>query len=231
MRQSAGDDGVGRAAPRGNADALVIEEGAFAALGDEQVVIGRIVGQAGDDRAVPLKRDRNGEMRDAVQEIGGAIERIDDPAVAPIGAGVRAAFLAEEAIVGPRLGEFLAHDLLGAAVGGGDEIARALDRHLQLLDLAEVALEASPGAMRRLDHDVENGGMQHAIAVGGGVQCRQARRGASAQGCGAYYRFPCEGGVSRALLSCCPAKRGRGPREGCKAVGRIRSHLCCTSPP
>jgi hypothetical protein len=96
-------------------------------------------------------------MRDAVQEIGGAVERIDDKAVALVGAGAGAAFFAEKAVSRPRLGEFLAHDLLGAAVGGGDEIARTFDRNLQLLDLAEVVLKASPGAVRRLDHHVDNG--------------------------------------------------------------------------
>jgi hypothetical protein len=30
-----------------------------------------------------------------------------------------------------------------------------------VLDLAEVALEAAAGAMRRLDHDVEDRGMKH----------------------------------------------------------------------
>ena len=101
-------------------------------------------------------------MRDAVQEVGGAVERIDDPAVALIAAGVGAAFLAEEAVVGPRLGQFAAHDLLGAPVGGGDEIARALHRDLQVLDLAEIALEAAAGAIGGLDHDVEDGGTGHA---------------------------------------------------------------------
>ena len=100
-------------------------------------------------------------MRNAVQEIGGAVERIDDPAMGLVGAVARAAFLAEKAVARPRLGQFLAHDLLGAAVGGGDEIARPLQRHLQVLDLAEIALEAAPGAARGLDHDVEDGGMQH----------------------------------------------------------------------
>src|ERR1700740_2937475 len=112
-------------------------------------------------------------MRDAVQEIGGAVEWIDDPAVTLVGAGARAAFLAEKTVGRPRLGQFLVDDLFGAAVGGGDEIARPLERYLQMLDLAEIALEAAPGATRGLDHHVEHGGMQH-----GG--CR-TRRGAAAQ--------------------------------------------------
>src|SRR6202171_6804786 len=100
-------------------------------------------------------------MRNAVQEIGGAVERIDDPAMTFVGAGAGATFLAEKAVSRPRLGQFLVDDLLGAAVGGGDEIARPLERHLQMLDLAEIALEAAPGAARGLDHDIEDGGMQH----------------------------------------------------------------------
>src|ERR1700675_3855508 len=104
-------------------------------------------------------------MRDAVQEIGGAVERIDDPAMTRVGAGAGATFLAEKAVSRPRLGQFLVDDLLGAAVGGGDEIARPLERHLQMLDLAEIALEAAPGTARGLDHDIEDGGMQHGSPV------------------------------------------------------------------
>ena len=99
MRQPAGDDGVGEPLPRGDADAPVVEEGALAAFGDEQVVVRRIVGQRRDDGAVALERDRDGEVRNAVQEIGGAVERVDDPAMTLVGAGAGAAFLAEEAVV------------------------------------------------------------------------------------------------------------------------------------
>ena len=106
MRQAAGDHRFGQALAAGDADALVVEEGAFALLGDEQFVDRRIVDQAGDDRAFALERDRDGELRNAVQEIGGAVERIDDPGMALVGAFAAAAFLAEEAVAGPRLGEF-----------------------------------------------------------------------------------------------------------------------------
>src|ERR1700728_1310499 len=108
MGQAAADDGVAKPAPRGHPDALAVEKGALAALGDKKLVVGRIVDERGDDGAVALERDRDREMRNAVQEIGGAVERIDDPAVALVGAGGGAAFLAEKAVIPPRLGEFLA---------------------------------------------------------------------------------------------------------------------------
>ena len=112
-------------------------------------------------RALALERDRDGELRNAVQEIGGAVERIDDPGVGLVGALALAAFLAEKAVAGPRLGQFGIQRLLGAAVGGGDEIGRALERDLQVLDLAEVALERARGLARGGDHDVEQGGVEH----------------------------------------------------------------------
>ncbi len=54
MRQPAGDDGVGEPLAGGDAQALVVEEGALAALGDEEFVVRRIVGQRRDDGAVAL---------------------------------------------------------------------------------------------------------------------------------------------------------------------------------
>ena len=157
MRQAAGDHAFIELPAPGDAQPLVVEEGALAALGDVEVVIGRIVDQARDHHAFALQADRDREMRNAVQEIGGAVERIDDPGVALVGAFARAAFLADETVARPRLGEILVQHFLGALVRLGDEIRRALQRHLQMLDLAEIALEAAPGAARGFDHDVDEG--------------------------------------------------------------------------
>ena len=67
--------------------------GALAALGGEHLVAGRIVDQARHQLAVAFERDRDGEERDAVQEIGGAVERINDEAVGAVGAFHLAALL------------------------------------------------------------------------------------------------------------------------------------------
>ncbi len=69
----------------------------------------------------------------------------------------RAALLEQEGEARSRPAELLAQDLLGAAVGCGDEIARPLDRDLQVLDLAEVAHQMAGGLVRRLHHDVDVG--------------------------------------------------------------------------
>ena len=68
-----------------DAQPLVIEERALAALGGEQFVGDRIVDHPGDHRALALEPDRNAELRNAVQEIGRTVERIDDPGVGLVG--------------------------------------------------------------------------------------------------------------------------------------------------
>ena len=95
------------------------------------------------------------------RKFDGAVERIDDPGMGLVGALAPAAFLAEEAVARAGCDELLVQDLLGALVGGGDEVRRALERDLQVLDLAEIALERARGLARGLDHDVEEGGAEH----------------------------------------------------------------------
>ena len=69
-----------------------------------------------------------------------------------------AAFLADEAVARPRLGEVGRSSISSARLSAsGDEIGRPLQRHLEMLDLAEIALEAAAGAARGLDHDVDEG--------------------------------------------------------------------------
>ncbi len=145
-------------------------------------------------------------MRDAVQEIGGAVERVDDPAVGLVGAFADAAFLAEKAVAGPRLGQFLEQRLLGAAVGGGDEIRRALHRHLKFFHLTEIALEGARGLARSRDHHIERGGMGHRS----GLIQRRGQAGMPAP--------------ARAVKASTPAGRGREPLP-CRSFGSVAHGL------
>ena len=172
VRDAAADHAVRQLAPRRDAQAAVVEIGALAALGDEELVCRRVVDHAGDEVALALERDRDREDRDAVQEVGGAVERVDVPGVALVGALDGAAFLHDEAVAGPRLRELLEQRGLGLLVGGGDEVARALDRDLQVLDLAEVALQPAPRLEGGGGHDVHQGGADHR-----GGEARRVRAG------------------------------------------------------
>ena len=157
MRDAGDDHAVGELGPCRHPDAPIVEEGALAALGGEHLVACRIVDEAGDQLAVAFERDGDGEERDAVQEVGGAVERIDDEAMGAVGAFHLAMLLEQKAVAGSRAGQLLVQDLLGAGVGGADEVRRAFERDLKLLDLAEIAREAAARFSRGADHHVHQG--------------------------------------------------------------------------
>src|SRR6185369_4953481 len=146
-RDSRADDAVGEVAPRGNAKPLVLEPGAPALLGPEALVGQRLVDKPLRDlgpaaRLLLLNSDRDREVRYAVEEVGRAIQRIDDP---PRLVGVArdlAAFLEQHAPVGPGVPKLVDDGLLGALVGHRHEVGRTLAADLQMLDLAEVAAKA-----------------------------------------------------------------------------------------
>ncbi len=67
-----------------------------------------------------------------------------------------AALLHQEGVAGPGAGQLGVDDLLGLAVGLADIVARALQRDLQVLHLAEVARQRAAGLHGGLNHDVED---------------------------------------------------------------------------
>jgi len=114
---------------------------------------------AGDQIAIALQRHGDGEMRNPVEKIGGAVQRIDDPTVPAVLGRDLAALLEHEAIVGARLLQFLAQQALGLDVGLADEIARPLARDLKLFDLAEIMGEAARRLLHGLLHHGDQGGL------------------------------------------------------------------------
>ena len=109
----------------GDAQAAIVDEGAGAAFGDVELVHDRVVDHAGDDLVVALERHRDREDRDAVQEVGGAVERIDDPAMGPIGTDDLVALFTEKAVGRACLQQLFADQLFGLAVGLRNVVARS----------------------------------------------------------------------------------------------------------
>ena len=97
-------------------------------------------------------------MRDAVQEVGSAVERIDNEARSRGVAFDDAAFLHQEAPVGPRHLQLVPQCSLSPLIGLGYEIGRALLGNLQVLDLAEIAAQARPRLARGFFHDTDQTG-------------------------------------------------------------------------
>ena len=75
-----GQDRLIQIAAGGDAKALVVQIGALALFGPEHLVADRIIGHTGHDHAVTFQRRCHRKMGDGVQEVGGAVERVNDPA-------------------------------------------------------------------------------------------------------------------------------------------------------
>ena len=85
--------------------------------------VGDVEHDPGDHLAVALGRDRDGVLREAVEEVDGAVDRVDDPAD-PGGAGLVVALLAEEPVVGAGGADPAADQLLARPVDLGDHVGR-----------------------------------------------------------------------------------------------------------
>ena len=93
-------------------------------------------------------------MRVAVQEIGRAIQRIDDPAAGRVFAGHGGRFFANPAIAWAGGHQFFVDDLFCGDIGPADKITRTFHRNLEVLNLAEVLDQTAASFARGFDHDV-----------------------------------------------------------------------------
>ena len=110
--------------------------------------------------AVVEQGDRDAEVREAAQEIAGAVERVDHEGVARL--ADLAAFLAEEGVVGEGALEFL-YDLgLGEAVDFAGVILPRLFDHVEAVEAADMAQDDVSGLAGGLDHDGD-GRLLHAL--------------------------------------------------------------------
>ena len=145
----------------GYAQTPFVQEGALAAFGEIELVLHRVEDRSGGDHLASLcvgfhHRDGNGEMRDAVKEVGCAVQRIDNPdRRVRVVAFNDTAFLQHETPVRTCLGQLLADRLFRIDVGAADKIRRPLAADLKILDLAEIAEHAAAGVGGRLLHDVD----------------------------------------------------------------------------
>ena len=138
--------------------AAIVDKGAFAFLGGEGLIGGRIIDQACNQLAFTLKRDGNREDGNGVQKIRGTVERVDDPTMGWVVTFDLAALLHQEAVARARTGKLGMNDIFGAVIGGADKICRTLERDLKLLDLAEIAREAAAGFAGGGKHNVDQRG-------------------------------------------------------------------------
>ena len=104
-----------------------------------------------DDRHVVLdETDRDADRFEAVQEVGGAVERVDEPAERTARSS---GFLTEDRNVGPCLDERSPHHGFAAQIGSAHPVARRLLAHLPRR--AELLGDDRAAEARRVEGDRE----------------------------------------------------------------------------
>ena len=137
----------------------------MAFFGHEQLILDRVENQSRHQLPVALQGDGNRKLGKPVQKIGGAVQGIDDPAMAFVWPFNGPFLFHHEAIAWPRLRQFLEQDLFGFVVRFGHEVRRAFFRDLQLFDFAEIARQVTRRLAGRGDHDIHYGGSKgHTIS-------------------------------------------------------------------
>ena len=120
--------------------------------------------------------DRDRPLIVAAHEIGGAIDRVDDPEP-PAAAVLATAFLAEDTVLREELAQFGGDEAFDGLVGLGDEVEMPFHRHRQARHPREMVERDRAGlAGERFD----------GILGGGGGQAHAIRSGRS--GCGWRHR-------------------------------------------
>ena len=94
-------------------------------------------------------------MREAVQEIRGSIQGIDNPAAFRLFRTRLTAFLAKERKLRPRFSENFVDDPLGTPICLTDKVSRAFAGHGQVFDIAKITDQLPTGLVRSLDHYID----------------------------------------------------------------------------
>jgi hypothetical protein len=108
-----------------------------------------------DRLAVLDQGDGYAEMREAVQVVAGAVERVDDPGEAAGTLG--AAFLAEDGVIGRGPTQFLDDDRFGLAVDFAGVVQPVLFHDVERVELVHVAQQDVAGGAGGLDHEGDGG--------------------------------------------------------------------------
>lgn len=126
---------------------LAIQGEALPQLRCEEFVMGDIVHDSSDQVSPILQRDGNGVRRHAVDEIGRAVQRVDNPATAMrltrdvVGRG----FLAEDRVFREGSQDVRSNDPLGLLVDEGDEVMDSLFSNCGVTDSARIATDERAG--------------------------------------------------------------------------------------
>jgi len=157
-REAGADQGVAQLGGLRDTNPAVVHEGAGAAGGGEKIVAVRVVNHRLRELALDLQRDGHAVGRHTVQEIGGAIERIDDPDVIALRVAARGAgsLLGDDAVARVGAEQRIYNRRFRVAVDFADEIARPLAVDGQPVEVTGAVLNDFGGFAGGLDRRIEH---------------------------------------------------------------------------
>ena len=153
VREAGGDQRAFQAARLADAHAAILQVRTAAASGAEDLPAHRVVHHRVFQPALDLAGDRDGKDREAVQEVGRAIQRIDDPYRVAVTA--RATFLGKEGMARVVALDDADDLCFGGLVDLGDEVVAALGRDLQGFHAVQAADDDFAGAAGGAHGNVE----------------------------------------------------------------------------
>ena len=157
-RKAGADEAVSQMIALRHAHPVVVEIGAAAARRGEEIVAHRIVDHRLRDQSLLREGDRHAVLRESVQEVGGAVERIDDPDV--LGVGIVAfgrALFREDRMVRVGVEQRVDDRAFRRAVDLAHEVLRPLRRDGQPVEVAGAAADHVAGTARGFHRDGERG--------------------------------------------------------------------------
>ena len=162
-RETGGDQAFLQAGAFAHADAAVVHEGTTAFGGGEQVVAARVVNDGLFNLALHGQRNTHAVHREAMDEVGGAVQRVDDPDVVGVLCTLGAAgFFGEDAMSWVGGEQRLDDHFLSRVVHFGDEVVDLLLRNPHRFHVERGAVDDGASGACGLDGHVD-----HGVQIGG----------------------------------------------------------------
>src|SRR3989344_1653883 len=153
-REAGAEQGAIEVERAANPDASVVELGAAAARGGVQFVFERVEHHRLFQPAFVLQADRHCKLGVAMEKVGGAVERVDDPEV--IVTGMLTGFFRKNAMVGIGRAHGTDDFGLGHAIDLAHEVVAPLGFDRQTVESVEMAHNNAAGAACGPDRRVEH---------------------------------------------------------------------------
>jgi hypothetical protein len=134
--------------------------GAAATAGGEFFLANRVENHGVFQAATVFAGDADGEVRNAAQEVGGAVQRIDDPQVVfafDAGAGVQAGFFTLDRVIRVGLAQCVDDFLFGGAIDLGYVILGVFFVDLDGIQALDGAEDQFTGAAGGAQRDIQHG--------------------------------------------------------------------------